>query len=130
MPADIAEMAARVRMSGLGPYGRAASLALLPHRLLSLDSSGQTKKIPVTLDLGGWLHLEQVDRVDLAAVLPYPSRAKAIVITRQGFHLLDCSTTRCLCLCWTHGICGLEVVQHRRVGAGMVGAWIDVWRHF
>src|ERR1700738_240494 len=54
--------------------------------VLGRSCRDQLVKVPIVLAFGGFLHLEQIDGMDLAPVFPDPAGAEAIVVGRHGFH--------------------------------------------
>src|SRR5262245_30381807 len=114
--------ASRGGINRLAADQRAAALVHRTERLVRRDGGTQLVEVPRALRLVRLLHLEEIHRMDLAAVGADFALAEQLVVGRHGLHLGD----HCLAV----GVAlqlgdGLEIVQHRRIDAGVDHAWID-----
>src|SRR5207344_3309868 len=70
-------------------HQRAVALVQRPERLFRWNVRNDLEVVPVTLRLPGRFHLQEIHRVDLAAVLADPSFAEQRIVGSHRFHRSD-----------------------------------------
>jgi hypothetical protein len=88
--------------------------------LVARRGGQQLVVVPRTFALGWLLHLEQIGRGEVAAIFADGGLAEAVVLDRHCLHARDGRSAVLLGLGRAHRGDRLQVVQRRRVTAGMV----------